>query len=46
MGERRKRMGDDLLPASRRSSLLDESDQVIAIIVTSVTAAKPRKQES
>jgi four helix bundle protein len=36
----------DLLPESRLSPLLDESDQLIAILVKSIATAKTRKQES
>ena len=36
----------NLLPDSRLSDLLDESDQLIAIIVTSIATAKTHKQES
>jgi len=36
----------DLPPESRLSPLLDESDQLIAIIVTSIATAKKRKQQS
>ncbi len=35
----------DLLPESRLNQLLDESDQLIAIIVKSIATAKTRKQE-
>ncbi len=35
----------DLLPAARLTPLLDESDQLIAILVKSIATAKTRKQE-
>lgn len=36
----------DLLPGSRLAQLLDESDQLIAIFVKSITTAKGRKEAS
>ena len=36
----------DLLPESRLTQLVDESDQLIAIFVKSITTAKTRKQAS
>jgi hypothetical protein len=35
----------DLLPVARLTQLLDESDQLIAILVKSIATAKARKQE-
>ncbi len=35
----------DLLPGARLTQLLDESDQLIAILVKSIATAKTRKQE-
>jgi len=35
----------DLLPAARLAQLLDESDQLTAILVKSIATAKTRKQE-
>jgi len=35
----------DLLPVARLTQLLDESDQLIAILVKSIATAKTRKQE-